>query len=100
MAFIGVHPSLLKWMYSFSSDRRQRDKIGNVVSHWSTLNGGMLHGTWLGPYVFLILKNEFEASVPTVKAVDDVTMVKTTEQSGTSHMQTAVNDVATWSAIY
>jgi hypothetical protein len=34
---------------------KQRVKIGDVFSSWTTLNGGMPEGKRLGPYVFLIL---------------------------------------------
>jgi hypothetical protein len=54
MTALGIHPLLLKWMHSFLSYRQQRVKVGNI-SDWITLKGGMPQGTWLGPYVFLIL---------------------------------------------
>jgi hypothetical protein len=36
-------------------------------------NGGMPQGTWLDPYVFLMLINDLETDLPTFKFVDDVT---------------------------
>ena len=94
---LGVQPFLLKWMHSFLHGRRQCVKIGQVFSSWSTPNGGMPQGTFLGPYVFLALINDLATSVTSFKFVDDVTLSETVE-ANISQMQDAVNQVVIWSA--
>jgi hypothetical protein len=95
---LGVQPFLLKWMHSFLHDRKQCVKIGQVFSSWSTPNGGMPQGTFLGPYVFLVLINDLVTSVATFKFVDDVTLTEIVETHSTQ-MQSAVNQVIKWSAV-
>lgn len=62
MATLGIQPHLLKWMHSLLSCRQHRVEIVNVYSDQITLSGGMLQGSWLGLYVFLILANDCECS--------------------------------------
>jgi hypothetical protein len=66
-------------------------------SSWATLNGGMPHGTWFGPYVFLMLINDLKTDLPTFKFVDDVATTEIIRQAGPSQMQTAADYVAEWS---
>jgi hypothetical protein len=40
------------------------------------MNGGIPQGTWLGPYVVLILIDDLRTIIPTVKFVDDVTVTE------------------------
>jgi Reverse transcriptase (RNA-dependent DNA polymerase) len=75
-AALDIHPRLLKWMHSFLSNRQQRVKIRNVFSDWISLKGGMPQGTWLGPYVFLILINDLNTIMASFKFVDDVTLTE------------------------
>jgi hypothetical protein len=50
MATLGVDPVLLKWMHSYLLRRQQCVKIGRAFSSWTSPNGGMPQGTWLGFY--------------------------------------------------
>jgi hypothetical protein len=97
MSDLGIHPFLLKWMHSFLSCRRQRVKIGNILSDWVTLKGGMPQGTWLGPYVFLILINDLNTAIASFKFVDDVTLTEVIGQSHTSQMQLVAHQIDEWS---
>jgi hypothetical protein len=97
MAALDIHPCLLKWMHSFLLNRQQRVKIGNTFSDWITLKGGMPQGTWLGPYVFLIIINDLTTMMATFKFVDDVTLTEIVDQSNTSQMQLAADQIAEWS---
>ena len=86
MAALRIDPKLLKWMHSFLFQRQQRVKIGHVFSSRATLNGGMPQGTWLGPYVFIMLINDLKTDLPTFKFVHDVTITEIISQAGPSQM--------------
>jgi ribonuclease P/MRP protein subunit RPP40 len=94
-----IDDSVLKWMRSYLSDRRQRVKVGNVVSPWLHPNGGMPQGSYFGPYVFLILINDLIANVPLVKFVDDITAVEIVDPGACSHMQSVLDQIAHWSDV-
>src|SRR5664279_4489786 len=92
-----IDPIIMRWIASFLSDRRQRVKIGNVLSGWSTLVGGMPQGTWLGIYFFLVYINDLQSDANLVKFVDDITVIEEIEKSGSSHMQSIVDQIVKWS---
>jgi hypothetical protein len=81
MTELNIHPCLIRWMHSFLSNRRQRVEIGPVYSQWTSLTGGMPQGTWLGPYVFLVLIDDLHTILDTFKFVDDATMVEIIDQT-------------------
>jgi hypothetical protein len=97
MAELNIDDIFLRWMRSYLSDRRQRVKVGNVVSSWLRPNGGMPQGSYFGPYVFLIMINDLTTDVPLIKFVDDVTAVEIVNPGARSHMQTALDQIAHWS---
>ena len=70
----GVPTVLLRWVHSFLMNRKQRVKMGETMSDWSTTNGGVPQGTKLGPLLFITMINDMELQLPAVKYVDDSTM--------------------------
>ena len=97
MAALNADPCVIRWMHSFLSNRQQRVKIGSTVSQWTTLTGGMPQGTWLGPYVFLILIDDLQTMLDSFKFVDDVTLCEVIVDSSTSQMQLAACQLVEWS---
>jgi len=73
---LGTPKCLTKWVYSFLEDRRQRVKIDNTYSDWTTLTGGMPQGTWLGPLTFIIHLDDFKPPSTAHKYVDDTTIIE------------------------
>lgn len=55
---LDVRGFLIRWICIFLSGRRQAVKLGNVISQWMPLHGGVPHGTKLGPNMFLIMIND------------------------------------------
>ena len=98
MATMGIPDFITRWMFSFLADRQQRVKIGNYLSQWVKLNGGMPQGTWLGLYIFLILINDLKSTEAQLdKYVDDVTATETLRKGELSNMQQVLDDVYNWS---
>lgn len=98
LADLNIHPFFLRWLHSFLLNRLQRVKIGDSVSQWARLNGGMPQGTWLGPYVFLVLINDLTSTIPLHKFIDDVTATEIIDQGASSHMQSVVDQIKAWSS--
>jgi len=98
MSNMDIPNFIVDWCRSFLTGRRQRVKIGNILSDWLKLNGGMPQGTWLGLYVFLILINDLEATVSLLKYVDDVTASEVLRRQETSRMQAVADSLADWSS--
>jgi len=89
MAAPEADPSTIRRMHSFQSDRQQRVKIGSTVSQWTTINGGMPHGTWFGRYVFLMLIDDLHTMLNTFAFVDDETLCEVVTDPAISQMQVA-----------
>jgi len=97
LAALGISPNLLRWIRSFLTNRQQRVKIGDLFSDWSSPNGGMPQGTWLGPFVFLSLINDLQSALQLHKYVDDCTLTEVMSKLSTSSMQQELDAVNNWS---
>jgi len=99
MAALGVQLFIIRWKHSFLLERRQRVKINIIASNWTTFNGEIPQGTWLGPYIFLIHINDLQATLPAFKFINDVTVIevieviKVIDSITSSQMQTSVDEV-------
>ena len=50
--------TIINWIRSFLSARKERVKIANCVSNWQTINRSVPQGTVLGPVLFLVMVND------------------------------------------
>ena len=94
---LGVSGVLVRWVYSFLSDRQQRVKISDYVSDWLTLNGGMPQGSYLGPLIFLVLINDLTAGCLLHKFMDDTTLSEIIPKGSVSNMDSILREVVNWS---
>ncbi len=98
LANSGVHDCLTRWFTSFLCGRRQRTKIGDTVSEWSTINAGVPQGTLFGPVGFVIHINDLHTRLPTFKYVDDSTLWEVYSLvGGDSQLQEATSEGVQWS---
>ena len=68
---LGLPDVIVLWICAFLRDRRQRVKIGDVLSDWLHLAAGMPQGSYLGPLTFVILIYALQPGCLTHKYVDD-----------------------------
>ena len=57
---LGLPDVIVRWMCTFLRDRRQRVKIGDVLSDGLQLTAGMPQGSSLGSMMFVILINALQ----------------------------------------
>ena len=85
----GLPDVIVRWMCSFLCHRRQRVKIGDVMSDWLVMDAG----SYLGPLTFITLIDSLRASCMTHKFVDDITLSEIVAKSDTSCMQVCCDEV-------
>ena len=54
----GIRGIALKWFHNYLSNRKQYVSIGNSKSHYKYINIGVLQGSVLGLFLFLIYIND------------------------------------------
>ena len=54
----GVSGNLLLWLKAFLTNRRQRVVLGDHLSNWVEVISGVIHGSSLGPILFIIYIND------------------------------------------
>ena len=70
----GIPEFIVKWIFSFLYQCKQRIKLNRNLSDWITLNGGTPHGTWLRPLSFIAFINGLIPHCSCHKFVNDVTL--------------------------
>ena len=96
---LGVRLSLIPWICSFLSNRRQSVKIDNFQSDWGINNAGVPQGTKLGPILFIIMINDLElasSSTDHWKYVDDVTISESLKKNEVSVLLSDLNTIERW----
>ncbi|CAH1246075.1 Hypp7649 [Branchiostoma lanceolatum] len=97
---LGVRPSLVPWVSSFLSGRRQRVRYQGAVSDWVTLTCGVPQGTKLGPLVFLALVNDAlpsnETSSDSFKYVDDISVSESRHVSARPKIREDIDGLTRW----
>ena len=78
---------------TIQQERRQRVKIGDVLSDWLQLSAGMPQGSYLGPLTFIILIDALRPGCLTHKYVDDTTTTQFMSRSAVSSMQSFVDEL-------
>jgi hypothetical protein len=97
MKDMAIDPTLIEWLRSFLTNRRQRVRVGNSTSNYQQVNGGVPQGTVLGYILFITMINdllkEWESRW---KYVDDTTLSETVAVNDQSVLQIALDGINSW----
>lgn len=97
----GIGGSVLNWVQSWLSDRRQRVCVDREYSGWEQVTSGVPQGSVLGPILFVIYINDLDSELVSKigKFADDTKMCKGITKLEDAHiLQEDLNKLSKWSA--
>ena len=91
-----IPDAVISWISEFLTSRKQRVKLGlDCFSEWGAVQAGVPQGTKLGSCLFIIMINELDVPGTDLwKYVDDTTISETISKNQDSHIQAAVDTLA------
>ena len=89
--------SILCWIMGFLKYRKQRIKLGeDCKSEWGDIPAGVPQGTKLGPWLFILMIDDFDVTNTEIwKYVDDTTIAEPVAKNQASRIQDSVNKLVT-----
>lgn len=96
----GVKGSMLKWIKSFLSGRRQCVVLGEVESSWEDVTSSVPQGSVLGPFLFVVYINDLPDCLSNVcKMYADDNKVIAVNRTGVDNgLQSDINSTVDWCA--
>ncbi len=104
-----LNPYIINWILNFLANRKQRVAVDGIVKDFLDINGGVLQGTVIGPFLFSVMVNDINLEDPEsnllIKFADDLTIrapVKTTGDSVVGEVRNIkllINMSKTWEMI-
>ena len=100
---LGIKDTLLEWLRSYLTRRRQRVRVGTDSSYWLPIPAGVPQGSVLGPLLFLVYTIDLPAACTNVftkcsQFADDTALIATHHVKVTAEgsLQSAVTSAADW----
>ena len=96
-----IKPTVINWIADFLRGRTHRVKINSVLSSFLQVPAGILQGTKIGPWLFLVIINDLRITNSTAsylwKFADDTSVSEVIPKAGVSSLPDTVNEVHKWS---
>ena len=96
----GIGGSVLKWIRSWLTGRKQRVSINGLKSDWGAVKSGVPQGSVLGPLLFVIFINDLDLGITSriSKFADDTKMGRViNSDSDFEHLQRDLDTLHEWS---
>ena len=93
----GIPDHISVWSLDFLTGRTQYVKIGNIESDSTQVNAGAPQGTVSGPNDFKLMINDLTFDTGYIKYVDDTTVYSVSNDPSNSTLQTAADNLVSWS---
>ena len=97
---MGVRGTLLEWLRSFLTERKQRVVVNGSVSDWTVVGSGIPQGTVLGPVLFIAFVNDLPGCIESsckLFADDTKVYVGAGTECGREQLQRDLEALANWS---
>ena len=100
MENLGIAGNTLQWIKSFLSDRKQRVRVKNEFSSWTSVKSGIPQGSVLGPILFVMFINDMPDIVKSMCLLfaDDAKIFRSVHHSSDyTELQEDLNELTKWS---
>ena len=100
---LGIKGTILQWINSFLSNRRQRVVVEGKSSSLENVNSGIPQGTVLGPILFVIFVNDLTGDLTSMTKLfaDDTKVYREVNNcEDASSLQEDVETLTTWSRVW
>ena len=98
---LGIKGNILEWIRSWLTNRKQRTKVNNAYSRFTSVLSGVPQGSVLGPLLFIIFINDIDFAARLIKlllkfADDTKTANKIMAPKDCEDLQSCINDMCKW----
>ena len=103
LAAYGISPTLVAWIESYLTNRRQRVVLGEAVSDWKPATSGVPQGSVLGPMLFIIYVNDLPSIVRSeckLYADDCKILGVVSSKEEAARIQKDLDNISEWASIW
>lgn len=100
MSLMGFPTTVLNWIESYLTDRKQQVLFNSLLSKYIRVSSGVTQGSHLGPIIFLLFINDLPTAINSSKVLmyaDDVKLVYTfNDYNHHNNLQFDLNELVKW----